>query len=98
MSQNLDSAQRYNSITELECNAAVLSVKKKFRTYVKCLPFNIITHPGSLKWLMPQKDYSKLYIFCKVIFQAIKMFAADVRRGNRLTHRRNRKKLKLKEL
>lgn len=57
MSQKLNSAQRNYSVTELECYAAILSVKR-FRAYVEGLPFTIITDHASLKWLMTQKDLS----------------------------------------
>lgn len=54
-SKKLNSAQRKYSVTELECYAAVLSVKH-FRAYVELMPFTIITDHASLKWLMGQKD------------------------------------------
>lgn len=54
-SKKLNAAQRNYSITELECYAAVLSVKH-FRAYVEMMPFTIITDHASLKWLMGQKD------------------------------------------
>lgn len=57
MSKKLDARQRNYSVTELECYAAVLSVKK-FRAYVEGHPFTIITDHSSLKWLMGQKDLS----------------------------------------
>ena len=57
MSAKLNKAQKNYSVTELECYAAVLSVKK-FRPYVEGLPFTIITDHASLKWLMNQKDLS----------------------------------------
>lgn len=54
-SKKFNSAQKNYSITELECYAAVLSVKH-FRAYVEMMPFTIITDHASLKWLMSQKD------------------------------------------
>lgn len=54
-SKKLNAAQKNYSITELECYAAVLSVKH-FRAYVEMMPFTIITDHASLKWLMGQKD------------------------------------------
>lgn len=57
MSRKLNSAQRNYNVTELECLAAVLSVKK-FRAYVEGMPFKIVTDHASLKWLMGQKDLS----------------------------------------
>lgn len=55
MSQKLNAAQRNYSVTELECLAAVLAVKK-FRAFVEGLPFTVITDHASLTWLMSQKD------------------------------------------
>lgn len=55
MSKKLNSAQRNYSVTEQECLAAILCVKK-FRCYVEGMPFTIITDHASLKWLMSQKD------------------------------------------
>lgn len=55
LSQKLTKAQKNYSVTELECLAAVVSVKK-FRAYVEGMPFTIITDHASLKWLMDQRD------------------------------------------
>lgn len=55
MSAKLNKAQKNYSVTELECNAAVLSVKK-FRPYVEGLPFTVITDHSRFKWLMDQKE------------------------------------------
>lgn len=55
MSQKLNGAQRNYSVTEQECLAAVLSLKK-FRGYVEGMPFKVVTDHASLKWLMSQKD------------------------------------------
>jgi len=57
LSQKLNAAQRNYSVTELECYAAVLSVKK-FRAYVEGYEFTIITDHASLQWLMSQKELS----------------------------------------
>lgn len=57
ISQKLNAAQKNYTITELECLAAVNSVKK-FRPYIDGTPFTIITDHMSLKWLMGQKDLS----------------------------------------
>lgn len=54
-SQKLNSCQRNYSVTEKECLAAVMAVKK-FRAYVEMMPFTIITDHASLKWLMHLKD------------------------------------------
>ena len=48
MSHKLNSAQKNYSVTELECLAAVLAVKK-FRAYVEGTRFKIITDDASLK-------------------------------------------------
>lgn len=57
MSQKLNAAQRNYSVTEQECLAAVLAVKK-FRPYVEGQDFTIITDHASLRWLMSQTDLS----------------------------------------
>lgn len=57
VSKKLNSAQRNYSITELECLAAVESIKR-FRAYVEGHPFKVITDHASLKWLLNQKDLS----------------------------------------
>lgn len=57
MSKKLNGAQKNYSVTELECYAAVLSVKK-FRPYIEGMEFKILTDHASLKWLMNQKDLS----------------------------------------
>lgn len=57
MSRKLNSAQQNYNVTEQECLAAVLSLKK-FRGYVEGMPFKIVTDHASLKWLMTQKDLS----------------------------------------
>lgn len=55
MSKKLNSAQRNYSVTELECLAAILCIKK-FRCYIEGMEFTLITDHASLKWLMGQKD------------------------------------------
>lgn len=57
MSKKLNGAQKNYSVTELECYAAVLSIKK-FRPYVEGMQFKVLTDHASLKWLMNQKDLS----------------------------------------
>lgn len=57
MSHKLTSPQRNYSVTELECYAALESVRK-FRPYIEGTAFTIITDHASLKWLMSQKDLS----------------------------------------
>lgn len=55
VSQKLNKCQKNYTVTELECMAAVICVKK-FRPYIEGLPFRIITDHSSLRWLMNQKD------------------------------------------
>lgn len=57
MSKKLNKAQRNYSVTEQECLAAVLSVKK-FRPYIEGHEFTIVTDHASPKWLMSQTDLS----------------------------------------
>ena len=54
-SHKLNRAQTNYSVTELECLAAVMSLKK-FRAYVEGQDFTIITDHASLQWLMRQTD------------------------------------------
>ena len=54
-SQKLNSCQRNYTVTEKECMAAVMAVKK-FRPYVEGMDFTVITDHASLKWLMNMKD------------------------------------------
>ncbi|XP_023159122.1 uncharacterized protein LOC101459516 [Ceratitis capitata] len=56
-SQKLNKAQTNYSVTELECLAAILSLKK-FRAYVEGQDFTIVTDHASLEWLMHQTDLS----------------------------------------
>lgn len=56
-SQKLNSAQKNYSITELECLAALICVRK-FRPFIEMQDFTIITDHASLKWLMEQKELS----------------------------------------
>lgn len=54
-SQKLNAAQKNYSVTEKECLAAVLSIKR-FRPYIELMPFSVITDHASLKWLMSLRD------------------------------------------
>lgn len=56
-SYKLNKSQRNYSVVELECLAAVMSIKK-FRGYVEGFPFTVITDHASLTWLMRQKELS----------------------------------------
>jgi len=53
----LNPCQAKCSVTEKECFAAVLAVKR-FRPYIERMPFTVITHHSSLKWLMSLKNLS----------------------------------------
>lgn len=57
VSQKLNKNQKNYTVTELECLAAIVCLKK-FRPYVEGLPFKIVTDHSSLRWLMSQKDLS----------------------------------------
>lgn len=57
MSKKLNPCQRNYSVTEKECLAAILCIKK-FRAYVEGQSFTVITDHASLKWLMSQSDLS----------------------------------------
>lgn len=55
MSHKLNRAQRNYSISELECLAVVMTIKK-FRSYIEGQDFKVITDHASLKWLTNQRD------------------------------------------
>lgn len=57
MSKKLNGAQRNYTVTELECLAVVVAIKK-FRIYIEGHDFTVVTDHASLKWLMHQKDLS----------------------------------------
>lgn len=82
-SQKLNAAQRNYNTTELECLAAVLSVKK-FRGYVEGHPFTIITDHSSLKWLMSQRDLSGRLARWSLKLQAFD-FNIEFRKGSENT-------------
>lgn len=55
VSQKLNKNQKNYTVTELECLAAIVCLRK-FRPFVEGLSFKIITDHSSLRWLMTQKD------------------------------------------
>lgn len=81
MSKKLNSAQRNYSVTELECYAAVLSVKR-FRPYVEGMEFKVVTDHASLKWLMNQKDLSGRLARWSLKLQSFD-FTIEHRKGSR---------------
>jgi len=56
-SKKLNKAQANYCVTELECLAVVLALKK-FRPYIEGQEFTIVTDHASLQWLMRQQDLS----------------------------------------
>lgn len=80
VSQKLNPAQRKYSVTELECYAAVLAVKK-FRSCIEGFEFTILTDNTSLKWLMDQKDLSGRLARWSLKLQAFK-FHIEHRKGS----------------
>jgi hypothetical protein len=57
MSKKLNKAQRNYTVTEVECLAVVLAMKK-FRMYIDGHDFKVVTDHASLRWLMNQSDLS----------------------------------------
>nr|XP_043065612.1 uncharacterized protein LOC122320996 [Drosophila bipectinata] len=55
VSKKLSKAQRNYSVTEQECLAAIICIKR-FRPYVEGHRFTVITDHASLEWLMAQPD------------------------------------------
>lgn len=80
MSKKLNSAQRNYCVTEQECLAAILSLKK-FRGYVEGMKFTIVTDHASLKWLMAQKDLSGRLARWSLSLQAYD-FSIEHRKGS----------------
>lgn len=78
-SKKLNAAQRNYSITELECLAAILCLKR-FRGYVEGMTFKIVTDHASLKWLMSLKDLSGRLARWSLSLQAYD-FTIEYRKG-----------------
>ena len=78
-SHKLNRAQKNYSITELECLAAVLCVKK-FREYVEGYKFRIVTDHASLRWLMRQADLNGRLARWSLALQCF-TFVIEHRRG-----------------
>lgn len=79
-SQKLNKAQSNYSVTELECLAAILSLKK-FRAYVEGQEFTIVTDHASLQWLMRQTDLSTRLARWSLKLQGYK-FQIEHRKGS----------------
>lgn len=79
MSKKLNAAQRNYCVTEQECLAAILSLKK-FRGYVEGMRFTIVTDHASLKWLMSQKELTGRLARWSLSLQAFN-FTIEHRRG-----------------
>ncbi|XP_044572730.1 uncharacterized protein LOC6503773 isoform X1 [Drosophila ananassae] len=80
VSKKLNKAQRNYSVTEQECLAAIVGVKR-FRPYVEGQDFTIITDHASLKWLMGQSDLSSRLARWALKLQGFK-FKIEHRRGS----------------
>lgn len=80
-SQKLNSAQKNYSITELECMAAIICVKK-FRPFIEMQDFTIITDHASLKWLMDQKELSGRLARWSLKLQSFIPFKIEHRKGS----------------
>lgn len=80
MSKKLNGAQRNYSVTEQECLAAILCIKK-FRGYVEGMTFKVVTDHASLKWLMTQKDLTGRLARWSLKLQAFD-FSIEHRRGS----------------
>lgn len=81
MSKKLNQAQRNYSVTEQECLAAMLSIKK-FRAYVEGHEFTVITDHASLKWLMSQTDLTSRLARWALKLQGFN-FKIEHRKGSR---------------
>lgn len=80
LQKKLNRAQRNYSVTQLECYAAVLSVKK-IRAFVGGYEFIIITVHSSLQWLMKQSDLSGRLDRWSLKLQGIVDFQIQYRKG-----------------
>lgn len=79
VSKKLNKAQKNYSVTEQECLAAIVSVKR-FRPYVEGHDFTIVTDHASLKWLMSQTDLNSRLARWALKLQAFR-FTIEHRRG-----------------
>lgn len=67
-SKKLNKGQRNYSVTDLECYATVVSVKK-FRPYIEGYKFVVITDHSALQWLMKQIDLQGRLARCSLKLQ-----------------------------
>lgn len=79
-SQKLNSCQQKYSVTEKECLAAIMAIKK-FRPYVEMMPFTVITDHSSLKWLMSMKDLNGRLARWSLLLQSFD-FKIEHRKGS----------------
>jgi hypothetical protein len=79
VSQKLSLTQKKYTVTEQECLAAIICLKK-FRPYVEGQEFQIITDHASLKWLMSQSDLNNRLARWSLKMQGYN-FTIDHRKG-----------------
>lgn len=79
VSKKLTPAQKNYSVTERQCLAVVMYVKK-FRPYIELMPFTVITDHSSLKWLMANKELSGRLARWSLLLQG-HSFEIEHRRG-----------------
>jgi hypothetical protein len=81
-SQELNSAQKNYSITELECMVAIICVKN-FRPFIEMQDFTIITDHASLKWILNQNEFPGRLTRCSLKLQSYIPFKIEHRKGSK---------------